>query len=188
MGGHGSWYLGATYPDKWGAIAPAAGYPDLLGYRGSFIKRLKDMPDERLARMGLTREQADKLAKGGRLIDAEDVDLDSLIRRAGNPSRTLKLKRNYLHLGVYILHGEDDSVVPTYIAREMRALLGTYHPDFCYYEYPHGTHWYGNHSVDWPPIFDFFKFRTIKPSAEIDRLEFYYWFSWCFSIISLYFD
>ena len=29
MGGHGTWYLGATYPDKFAAIAPCAGYPDL---------------------------------------------------------------------------------------------------------------------------------------------------------------
>jgi pimeloyl-ACP methyl ester carboxylesterase len=173
MGGHGSWYLGATYPDKWGAIAPAAGYPDLLGYRGSFQRRLKSMTDEQLKRYGITREQAKKMFEGKAYDKQIDIELDSIIRRAGNPSRTLKLKRNYLHHGVYILHGEDDSVVPTFIARDMRALLGSYHPDFSYYEYPHGTHWYGNHSVDWPPIFDFFKFRFIKPSSEIDRLEFY---------------
>lgn len=33
MGGHGTWYLGATYPDRWAAIAPCAEYPDLLIYR-----------------------------------------------------------------------------------------------------------------------------------------------------------
>ncbi|WP_316819278.1 alpha/beta hydrolase-fold protein [Pedobacter nyackensis] len=32
MGGHGTWFLGATYPDKWAAIAPCAGYPTLKGY------------------------------------------------------------------------------------------------------------------------------------------------------------
>jgi pimeloyl-ACP methyl ester carboxylesterase len=172
MGGHGTWYLGATYPDKWGAIAPAAGYPDLLEYRGSFSRRLVNMSDEQLKSFGMTREQAIQIMQGEPLENA-DKALDSIIRRAGNPSRTLKLKRNYLHYGVYILHGEDDTVVPTFIARDMRALLGTYHPDFTYYEYPDGTHWYGNHSVDWPPIFDYFKFRSIKPSSEINRLEFY---------------
>lgn len=173
MGGHGTWYLGATYPDKWGAIAPAAGYPDLLGYRGSFTRRLQNMSDEQLKRFGLTRKQANQMIKGTTFSNPKDKALDSIMRRAGNPSRTLKLKRNYLHYGVYILHGEDDTVVPTFIARDMRKLLGTYHPDFTYYEYPHGTHWYGDHSVDWPPIFDYFKFRSIKPSSEIDRLEFY---------------
>ncbi len=32
MGGHGTWFLGATYPDMWAAIAPCAGYPTLKGY------------------------------------------------------------------------------------------------------------------------------------------------------------
>lgn len=173
MGGHGAWYLGATYPDRWAAIAPAAGYPDLLGYRSSFTRRLRSMSDEALKRFGMTREQVDKMLAAGKLTDEEDILIDSIMRRAGNPSRTLRLKRNYLHYGVYILHGEKDTVVPTFIAREMRANLGTFHTDFAYYEYPNGSHWYGDHSVDWPPIFDFFKFREIKPSNEIGKIEFY---------------
>ncbi len=173
MGGHGTWYLGATYPDRWAAIAPAAGYPDLLGYRGSFTRRLRTMSDDDLKRFNMTREQVNEMLAAGTLTDEEDILIDSMMRRAGNPSRTLKLKRNYLHYGVYILHGEKDTVVPTFIAREMRANLGTFHNDFAYYEYPNGSHWYGDHSVDWPPIFDFFKFREIKSSSEIDKIEFY---------------
>ncbi len=173
MGGHGTWYLGATYPDRWAAIAPCAGYPDLLDYRGSFTRRLETMSDERLERFGMTREQVHKMLSANTLTDQDDILIDSVMRRAGNPSRTLKLKRNYLHYGVYILHGELDTVVPTFIAREMRANLGSFHNDFAYYEYPNGTHWYGDHSVDWPLIFDFFKFREIKPSDEIEKIEFY---------------
>ncbi len=173
MGGHGAWYLGATYPDRWAAIAPCAGYPDLLGYRDSFSKRIKTMDDEGLKRFGMTREQLDKMLSANVLTDPSDILLDSMIRRAGNPSRTLKLKRNYLHYGVYIFHGEKDTVVPTFIAREMREIFGKFHNDFAYYEYPNGSHWFGNHSVDWPPIFDFFKFRSIKPSNEIGKIEFY---------------
>src|SRR5690606_22671389 len=85
--------------------------------------------------------------------------MDEMVRRAGNPSRTLLLENNYLHFGIYVLHGEVDSVVPTFIAREMRERLGKFHNDFAYYEYPDGTHWYGDHSVDWPPIFYFFQNR-----------------------------
>ena len=173
MGGHGTWYLGATYPDRWAAIAPCAGYPDLLEYQGSFSRRLESMSDERLERFGMTREQINKILAANTLTDQEDILVDSIIRRAGNPCRTLKLKRNYLHYGVHILHGEVDTVVPTFIARQMRANLGSFHNDFAYYEYPNGTHWYGDQSVDWPPIFDFFKFREIKPSNEIDKIEFY---------------
>lgn len=172
MGGHGTWYLGATYPDKFAAIAPCAGYPDLLGYRESFIKRMKDMPEEDFARFGMTKSEFLEMANRETFFDGTDILMDRIIRRAGTPSRTLKLKRNYLHYGIFVLHGEKDNVVPTFIAREMREVLGKFHNDFTYYEYPDGTHWYGDHSVDWPPIFDFFKARSIKSPADISKIEF----------------
>ncbi len=168
MGGHGTWYLGATYPDKFAAIAPCAGYPDLLGYRDSFVKRALKASPEQLKNWGITEEALKKMAEKPQL-----TDMDHMIKRAGNPSRTLKLRRNYLQQGVYILHGEKDNVVPTFIAREMREELGKFHNDFTYYEYPGGTHWYGDHSMDWPPIFDLFKQRTIKHDSLIDKMEFY---------------
>jgi pimeloyl-ACP methyl ester carboxylesterase len=173
MGGHGTWYLGATYPDRFAAIAPCAGYPDLLGYRQSYIDRMKDRPEADFVRFGITKAEFLKRTSVNDLEKETDILLDAIIRRAGNPSRTLKLKRNYLHYGVYVLHGEIDNVVPTFIAREMRERLGKFHNDFTYYEYPDGTHWYGDHSVDWPPIFDFFKARSIKAPKDIDEIEFH---------------
>ena len=168
MGGHGTWYLGATYPDYFAAIAPCAGYPDLLLYRDGFIKRRLNMPQEQLTRFGLTPKVVERLK-----MDYVPNPVENMIKRAGTPSRTLGLIRNYLHQGVYVLHGEKDNVVPTYIARDMRERLGKFHNDFTYYEYPDGTHWYGNHSVDWNPIFDFFKQRTIKEDKDINKYEFY---------------
>lgn len=168
MGGHGTWYLGATYPDHFAAIAPCAGYPDLLLYRNGFMKRILEMPQAQRARFGITDKVMERL-------NMEDIPtpMENMIFRAGAPSRTLDLMRNYLHQGVYVLHGEKDNVVPTAIARDMRACLGKFHNDFTYYEYPDGTHWYGDHSVDWQPIFDFFKQRSIKKSEEIKKYEFY---------------
>ncbi|SHG30418.1 Putative esterase [Salegentibacter echinorum] len=172
MGGHGTWYLGATYPDRFAAIAPAAGYPDLLLYRDSFTKRKKGIKSKEFAQLkdGAVSDLW-KRSKTG-LTTESDFALDSLIRRTGNPSRTLKLIQNYLHFGVYVLHGEVDAVVPTFIARDMRRRLGHFHTDFSYFEYPNGTHWYGNHSVDWPPLFQFFKQRHIKEPQNIDDISF----------------
>lgn len=34
MGGHGTWYLGAVYPDRFGAIAPSAGWYSFWSYGG----------------------------------------------------------------------------------------------------------------------------------------------------------
>ncbi|WZL90467.1 alpha/beta hydrolase [Salinimicrobium sp. 3283s] len=171
MGGHGTWYLGATYPDRFAAIAPAAGYPDLLEYRHSFVRRAAERPEEYFERFGMSKSEFLKSISAGYEKESDRL-MDSMVRRAGNPSRTLKLENNYLHFGIYVLHGEADSVVPTFIAREMRERLGKFHNDFAYYEYPDGTHWYGDHSVDWPLIFDFFRARKIKSPEEIDEIEF----------------
>lgn len=34
MGGHGTWHLGATFPDRWAAIAPSAGWVSFATYGG----------------------------------------------------------------------------------------------------------------------------------------------------------
>jgi pimeloyl-ACP methyl ester carboxylesterase len=35
MGGHGTWILGATYPDRFAAIAPSAGWVSMVSYAGA---------------------------------------------------------------------------------------------------------------------------------------------------------
>ncbi|WP_083421743.1 carboxylesterase family protein [Arsenicibacter rosenii] len=144
MGGHGTWFLGATYPDKWAAIAPCAGYPTLKEY-GS--------------------------ADG--VIPANSQDpVEQMLLRAGNQSDVLKLTNNYKPLGVYVFHGDADRTVPVTYARQMRKLLGETQPDLTYYEYPGGSHWFGDHSVDWKPIFDFFKWHQINPDSTIQTVDF----------------
>jgi predicted esterase len=144
MGGHGTWYLGATYPDKWAAIAPCAGYPTLTGY-GS----------------------ADgKIPENGKSL------IEETLLRASNASNVIALARNYKDLGVYIHHGDSDKVVSVDYARQMRKVLGDFHSDFSYYEYPGGSHWFGNESVDWAPIFDFFKWHRVKQDSAADVLDF----------------
>ncbi len=51
-----------------------------------------------------------------------------------------------------MLHGDRDPTVSVEYARQMRAILAKFHPDFSYYEYPGGNHWWSNESVDWPPL------------------------------------
>ncbi len=157
MGGHGTWFLGATYPDKWAAIAPAAGYPTLKGY-GS----------------------ADGLipAKGRN-------DLENILLRSSNQSDVIAYATNYKPLGVYVLHGDADRTVSVEYARQMRRVLADFHPNFSYYEYPGGSHWYSNESVDWKPLFDYFQWHTRKESSAVHEIDFmtanpgisasYYW-------------
>ncbi|MGF7218039.1 poly(3-hydroxybutyrate) depolymerase [Spirosoma lacussanchae] len=144
MGGHGTWFLGATYPDKWAAIAPCAGYPTLKEYGSA----------------------------DGVIPDTSQNPLERTLLRAGNQSDVLKLTTNYKPLGVYIFHGDADRTVPVSYARQMRKLLGTTQPDISYYEYPGGSHWFGDHSVDWPPLFDYFRWHLRLADSLVSTIDF----------------
>lgn len=143
MGGHGTWYLGTTYPDKFAAIAPCASYPDIITYGSG---------------------RGDKMHSGKQFFEP--------IARGANGGRVRKLIKNLKQSGVYVLHGDADSTVPVEQVREMRKLLAAFHPNFCYYEYPGGSHWYGDHSVDWFPIFEFFARQTIPANKDVRSIDF----------------
>jgi poly(3-hydroxybutyrate) depolymerase len=143
MGGHGVWHVGVTFPDRFAAIGPSAGWISFWSYAGA-----------------------------ARYEDA--TPMEQMLMRATAPSDTLSLSRNYLHHGVYILHGEKDDNVPVEQARTMRAHLAEFHADFAYYERPGAGHWWdgsaapGTDCVDWPPMFDFFK-QHVAPEADAVR-------------------
>lgn len=144
MGGHGTWFLGATYPDRWAAIAPCAGYPTLKGYGSA----------------------------DGLIPETGATPMEQLLLRASNQSDIPKLATNYKPIGVYIFHGDSDRTVSVNYARQMKKLLADFQKDMSYYEYPGGEHWFGNHSVDWNPIFDYFKWHTIAPDSAMNNLDF----------------
>lgn len=144
MGGHGSWYLGATYPGKWAGVAPCAGYPTLIGYGSA----------------------------DGKIPESSQNKAEQMLLRASNPSNTIALAQNYKASGIYVLHGDADRTVSVEYAREMRKVLSAFHGDFSYYEYPNGSHWYGDHSVDWQPLFDFFKWHSIPKHENLDIISF----------------
>ncbi|MDF2188109.1 prolyl oligopeptidase family serine peptidase [Paraflavitalea sp. CAU 1676] len=144
MGGHGTWFLGVTYPDQWAAIAPCAGYPTMKGYGSA----------------------------DGLIPDSSGNPLEQLLLRSGNQSDVPKLATNYKAHGVYVFHGDDDRTVPVTYARQMRKQLGEFHPDLSYYEYPGGSHWFGDHSVDWKPLFDFFQWHHRLPDSSVNTIDF----------------
>lgn len=144
MGGHGTWFLGATYPEKWAAIAPSAGYPTLSSY-GSH---------------------------DGVIPDSAGSPIEAMLLRASNASNVLALTSNYKRLGVYIAHGDADRTVSVNYARQMRDILSKFHRDFSYYEHIGGEHWYGDISVDWPPIFNFFSWHSILKDTAVASIDF----------------
>jgi pimeloyl-ACP methyl ester carboxylesterase len=144
MGGHGTWYLGATFPDQWAAIGACSGYPTLKDY-GSH---------------------------DGVIPDSAASLMERTLLRASNQSDVIRLARNYTPLGVYILHGDSDKVVPVRYARQMRKVLGEFHSDMSYHEVPGAEHWYGNQSVDWRPLFDFFRWHYRAPDSLVMNVDF----------------
>lgn len=144
MGGHGTWFLGATYPDKWAAIAPCAGYPTLKGYGSA----------------------------DGLVPDNPGTPMEQMLLRSGNQSDVIQLASNYKPLGVYIFHGDADRVVSVNYARQMKKVLGDFHPDMSYYEYPGGEHWFGNHSVDWEPLFNYFRWHKRLEDSAVNTIDF----------------
>jgi len=144
MGGHGTWFLGATYPDKWAAIGACSGYPTLKDY-GSH---------------------------DGVIPDSAQTPAERILLRASDQSDVIRLATNYKPLGVYVLHGDADMVVPVKYARQMRKVLGDFHADMSYHEVPGAEHWYGNQSVDWKPLFDFFKWHSRKPDSLVNEIDF----------------
>ncbi|WP_051293342.1 hypothetical protein [Olivibacter sitiensis] len=67
----------------------------------------------------------------------------------------------------------------------MKGILADFQPDFSYYEYPGGSHWYSNESVDWKPLFDYFRWHLRKIDTAVNNIDFitanpgisasYYW-------------
>lgn len=144
MGGHGTWFLGATYPGNWASIAPCAGYPTLKGYGSA----------------------------DGLIPDQGASAIEQVLLRSSNQSDVPALATNYKPFGVYINHGDADPVVSVDYARQMKKILAEFHPDFSYYEYPGGSHWYGSESVDWKPLFEFFKWHKRLADTAVNIIDF----------------
>jgi pimeloyl-ACP methyl ester carboxylesterase len=109
---------------------------------------------------------------GGGPVYNNPSPVEKMLVRANHPGETVELARNFLHYGIYLLHGEKDDNVPVAQARFMRELLAKFHADFAYYERPGAGHWWGDECVDWPPLFDFLKRHTRPSDKETNRVEF----------------
>jgi dienelactone hydrolase len=115
-------------------------------------------------------------ADARRFTNASPVE--ALLQRATATSDTILLETNYLHEGVYILHGAEDDNVPVTQARTMAEHLGRFHHDFQFHEQPGAGHWWdasdepGADCVDWAPMFDFFAHHAIPTDQSLRQINF----------------
>jgi hypothetical protein len=149
MGGHGAWHIGVTYPDRFAAVGPSAGWLS----RSTYGRR-----------------------RGG---EEEESPLEELLSRCRKSGDTVALAANLKQHGVYILHGANDDNVPAAQAQEMAKVLGEFHHDWIYHEEPGQGHWWGNEyndggsaCVDWPFMFDWFARHALPPSGTVRDIEF----------------
>lgn len=105
-------------------------------------------------------------------------DVQKIFTRAAQQSDTYTMAPNYSQLGIYIIHGNADSVVSPFQAKSMIRTLETFHKDFDYHFEPDVEHWWdldtvksGSDCVDWTPLFDFFS-RHARPLNRIKKLNF----------------
>ena len=144
MGGHGAWILGSTYPGRFAAIAPSAGYLRVGAYYDSFY------PDKSLTPLPMLDR-----AKNASFTDSLLTNLQNL--------------GVYVLHG-----GADDVVRPEQAYKALEILSKFHKDYQYYEEPGVGHWWDhsedpGADCVDWPPIFDFFA-RKARPGEERIRI------------------
>ncbi len=149
MGGHGSWTVGAHYPDKFGVVFPSAGWQSFYTYAGQ-------------------KRRAGESDPMGQIFD-----------RAVSDSDTALLVDNLKLPALYGLHGDADSNVPVTELRNMRTLLRAHGIEMAgYHEQPGADHWWdadpapGADCVDWKPAFEMMHQSKRTLAADMKPVDF----------------
>ena len=143
MGGHGTWHLGALYPDKFAAIAPSAGWVSFWSYR--------------------VREKNDNPSPMENMLMRSTSPSDTY-----GLSENYKQEGIYIIHGE-----KDDNVPPTEARNMVENLKKFHNDYVYYEQPGAGHWWDnsdedGADCVDWMPLFDFFA-RHSLPKTEMVR-------------------
>jgi poly(3-hydroxybutyrate) depolymerase len=147
MGGHGSWHLGVTYPDRFAAVAPSAGWVSMWSYAGATRAATPSGVDEllmRAANASDTLALARNLAMPAVYVLHGDGDDNVPVSQA----RTMRQTLAEFH-GDFAYHEE---------------------PGVGHWWGKEGVS--GAACVDWPPIFEMFARRTLPERAAVRQVEF----------------
>lgn len=147
MGGHGTWQLGALFPDRFAAIGPSAGWISFGTYAAT------GMPS---ATNALARMLSRAAASGDTLLMATNF-LDEGV---------------YILHG-----SADDNVPVSEARHMDKVLAGFHHDFIYHEQPGVGHWWDisdepGADCVDWPPMFDFFAHHAIPPDDGLRRIRF----------------
>jgi predicted esterase len=96
MGGHGTWHLGVTFPDRWAAIAPSAAWVSMWSYAGASRRESLDGPAEVLTRAASPSDTiglSENLARNGVYVLHGDQDDNVPVSQA----RTMRTELGRFH-------------------------------------------------------------------------------------------
>lgn len=147
MGGHGTWILGALYPDLFGAIGPSAGWISWWSY-GARGTETGNAGANRILKRALNPANTFALMHN---YDGEGI---------------------YIIHG-----SKDDNVPPEQSYRMVDSLKTFHHDFVFYEQAGAGHWWDvsdepGADCVDWPPLFDFFARHRLPSDGEVRIVEF----------------
>lgn len=147
MGGHGTWQIGALFPDLFAAIGPSAGWISFQSYAG-----------------------------GGR-FPAGDSVAAMLARAATPSDTLALAKNYTHEGIYILHGSADDNVPVTEAREMVRVLGAFHHDFTYHEQPGAGHWWDvsdepGADCVDWPPMFDFFARHVIPSDAEVRKVEF----------------
>ena len=148
MGGHGTWHLGVTYPDKFAAIAPSAGWISFWSYGGG-VRLPEHSPLQELVLRAATPSDTLKLSRNYANLGVYILHGDS-----------------------------DNNVPTSQARKMKKILAEFHGDFAYYEKKGAGHWWNGPVSegvdcVDWQPIFDFFALRSIPQSQNVNHVSFY---------------
>lgn len=147
MGGHGTWHIGLTYPSRFAAIGPSAGWISFWSYAGGVRLENPDPMQEMLQR------------------SATPSDTIALLNNA------IGLGIYILH------GSADDNVPASESRTMAKLLEGFHRNWIYHEEPGQGHWWDkseepGADCVDWPPMFDFFARQIIPKDASVRNISF----------------
>lgn len=147
MGGHGTWHLGVLYPDRFGAIAPSAGWASSFGYAG--VARGSDADPvsalvTRAGNVGDTAAMVRNLGSLGVYILHGDADDNVPVTQAREMAKLLEaFHRDWI----------------------LKEIPGQNH----WYDLSDEP---GADAVDYPPLFDFLARHELPSNVEARHVEF----------------
>ncbi len=147
MGGHGTWQVGVTFPDRFAAIAPSAGWISFWSYGGKSRSRSTNMVEDLIARA--------------------DSPGDTLLLRSNYLHEAVYI----LH------GGADDNVPPSEAHKMRDELAKFHHDFSYFEQPGAGHWWDasdepGADCVDWAPFFDLFGRHRVPSDGEVREINF----------------